>query len=130
LLSLSGIEGKPHDLLVTALVRARMCEELARTIGREDTADIAFTTGLFSVMDALADAPLEEVLANLPLADEIVAALREGADVPGALLSAVVAYERGDADAAEAALPAEAPLAPTYLDALAWSEAALTGITP
>ena len=66
LIVLAGIQGKPHELIVTALVRARMCELLA---GRFDARerDAFFTTGLFSVVDALMDVPMDEVVEWLAL---------------------------------------------------------------
>jgi EAL and modified HD-GYP domain-containing signal transduction protein len=85
-----------HDELVSlALRRARMCEVLAGSALPEER-ETLFTIGLFSVADALLDAPMDEVLDSLPFTDEIKAALlrREGAK--GELLAAVTAYERGD----------------------------------
>src|SRR5206468_10674793 len=58
----AGIEGKPRELLNLALVRARMCELLGPELG-ERSGDQLFTLGLFSVVDALLDAPMHEVLA-------------------------------------------------------------------
>ena len=52
LIVLAGIQGKPHELIVTALVRARMCELLAGHFDARER-DAFFTTGLFSVVDAL-----------------------------------------------------------------------------
>src|SRR5690554_7061498 len=40
--------------------------------------DMYFTAGLFSVLDALLDAPMVEVLERLPLSDELEQALLEG----------------------------------------------------
>ena len=56
-----------------------MCEVLG---GSQDLdgADAAFTVGLFSVADALLDAPMDDVLETLPFSEEIRDALlrREG----------------------------------------------------
>ena len=42
---MAGLDHKPRELLVTAIVRARMCEILARNHGVD--ADSMFTVGLF-----------------------------------------------------------------------------------
>ena len=94
LMALSGQEGRPPELLTLALVRAKMCEALAASLGASPGA--WFTAGLFSSVDLFVDAPLEEVLASLPLSAEIVAALTDRAGRLGAALSAVLAFERGD----------------------------------
>ena len=74
LLALSGIDDKPEELLVTALVRARMCELLAEAYRDHDA---YFTARMFSVIDALIDTPMADVLARLPLPDDLKRALLE-----------------------------------------------------
>jgi EAL and modified HD-GYP domain-containing signal transduction protein len=109
---------KPPELLVTGLIRAKMCE----LIGGADVktaADRYFTVGLFSVLDALLDMPLREVLATLPLASDVKSALTDYSGVLGRTLKHVLDYERGQAgplDDLPAALCKDA-----YLSALRWS---------
>ncbi len=108
-----------HDELVSlALRRARMCEVLAGSALPEER-ETLFTIGLFSVADALLDAPMAEVLSSLPFTEEIQAALlrREGAK--GELLSAVISYERGEFP--ELHSPGVS-LASAYRAALEWAE--------
>src|SRR6185312_33850 len=62
---LAGIEDKPQELIVTALVRARLCELLGPAMG-QGNGDQLFTLGLFSVIDALMDAPMADVLSSIP----------------------------------------------------------------
>ena len=76
LLALSGIDDKPEELLVTSLVRARMRELLAEAY-RERDHDAYFTAGMSSVIDALIDTPMADVLARLPLPDDLKRALLE-----------------------------------------------------
>lgn len=52
-LLLSGVDDKPHELMTTAMVRAKMCELMANRKGLCDE-DVYFTAGLFSVLDAIA----------------------------------------------------------------------------
>ncbi|MFO7273021.1 MAG: HDOD domain-containing protein [Sphaerobacter thermophilus] len=128
LIAMASVEDKPTELMTTAMVRGRMCEMLARA-QRVPNKDMYFTAGLFSVLDALLDAPMAEVLERLPLSDELEQALLDGTGPLGATLQAVLAYERAEWDAID--LPGVEPhvLAAAYLDAIAWAHdmrAALT----
>jgi EAL and modified HD-GYP domain-containing signal transduction protein len=109
LLALAGVEDKPHELLVTALLRARMCELLAPTFG-EPEGEALFTVGLFSVIDALMDASMEEVLASLPFSDDVVQALLHHEGPKGRALHCVLACERGDVEEARRGAAADALL--------------------
>ena len=66
LIALSGIDDKPHELMTVALVRAKMCELLAERLNLPNK-DSYFITGLFSTLDAMMDAPLDQLVENLPL---------------------------------------------------------------
>jgi EAL and modified HD-GYP domain-containing signal transduction protein len=108
-----------HDELVSlALRRARMCEVLAGSALPEER-ETLFTVGLFSVADALLDAPMAEVLESLPFTNEIQAALLRREGPKGELLSAVIAYERGEFPS----LPSPGvSLASAYRAALEWAD--------
>jgi EAL and modified HD-GYP domain-containing signal transduction protein len=97
LLLFSSSENKPHELTVTAMTRARFCEMLAqaKNVSRQHL-DIYFVIGLFSVMDAFFDMPLEKALQGLPLSEEIVNALLWYRGDAGRTLETVIAYEKGD----------------------------------
>lgn len=124
LISLSGAEEKPNELTVTALLRGRLCELIGRRRPAPNAgADAFFTVGLFSVMDAMMDARLEQVLDALPLTEDARVALLERTGPMGDALAAVVAYERGDLATAERRLP-DLPLAELYMSALRWADAA------
>jgi EAL and modified HD-GYP domain-containing signal transduction protein len=125
---LAGLEGKPDELIGTALVRARMCELIAEQSGaRKDQG--YFLTGLFSLLDALVDAPLEEVIDDLPLSDEIVDALVSGRGTQGEILRSVVAYEHGDFAGAELSSVPTEQIAEAYLGAVGWARDAVQGMT-
>src|SRR3989442_3784130 len=51
---LESIEDKPRELMVTAMVRANMCQQLGVAL-RQKNVDQFFTVGLLSVIDALLD---------------------------------------------------------------------------
>lgn len=121
LIALCGTQDTPHELTVTALVRARMCELIGRRDEHGD-AEAYFTVGLFSVVDAIARAPLAQVLERLPLTSEVQLALTRHEGPMGAALAATLAYEGGTP--AQAALHApDVPLTDLYLDAIGWADA-------
>lgn len=120
LIILAGIDDKPHELMVTAMVRAKMCELLAQALGRPGT-DTFFTVGLFSALDALMDSPMEDVLRALPLSDDITAALLQYEGILGAALRCVLAYERGDWQAVSCPGLDSAAIKDAYLRAIAWT---------
>lgn len=96
LLLLSQVDDKPRELLSAALIRAKMCECLST--GKDGLSPSTyFSTGLFSNLDALLDAPMQSVLKQLPLDDTIVSALTGKQNTRlRSCLECVLAYERGD----------------------------------
>jgi EAL and modified HD-GYP domain-containing signal transduction protein len=110
----------PDELVSQALRRARMCEVLAGSALPEER-ETLFTVGLFSVADALLDAPMEEVLETLPFTDEIRAALLRREGPKGELLTAVIAYERGDFSTLSVG-GSDVSLAGAYRAALEWAD--------
>ncbi len=119
LMMISGVDDKPRELLVTTMMRAKMCEELAR--GASSTlAQRSFTVGLFSTLDALLDRELREVLRSLPLHAEIRGALLDHSGELGRQLENVLAYERGAFDELPAEHPSPAELRRAFLSAVRW----------
>lgn len=117
---MSRVENKPRELLVTALVRARMCELMAEALRRTD-AETFFMVGLFSILDALLDQPMEAVIKMLPLADDVNLALLRHEGDSGRMLACVLAYERGDWEGASCPGLAHRTVMDAYLDAVEWS---------
>jgi EAL and modified HD-GYP domain-containing signal transduction protein len=115
---ISALPDVPDELVALGLRRARMCEVLAGSALPEER-DTLFTIGLFSVADALLDAPMSEVLDSLPFTDEIRAALLRREGPKGELLDAVIAYERGDFPTLGTG---DVSLAGAYRAALEWAD--------
>lgn len=95
LIVMAGIPGKPHELMTTAVVRARMCELLAGAMGRSGR-ESYFLTGLLSVLDALLDMPMAEVVRMLPLAEHVARALVSREGELGEVLASVLAFEQAE----------------------------------
>jgi EAL and modified HD-GYP domain-containing signal transduction protein len=112
---------KPRELMTIALIRARMCELLSVTDVRIDAGQ-AFTTGLFSLLDAMLDVPMENLLDQMPLSLPIKLALlnREGA--LGTLLDDVVRYERGQWDGLAERGAVSIDYNSAYLAAMSWAD--------
>ncbi|HEY1567422.1 MAG TPA: HDOD domain-containing protein [Solirubrobacteraceae bacterium] len=114
---LAQIGGKPRELFITALVRARFCQLTGEGESEGAPGSELFALGLFSVVDALTDRPMSSVVQSLPFPPEMREALvnRTGS---GRLLDCVVAMEEGEFRRART-LVARAP--EHYLEALAWT---------
>lgn len=116
---LSTIDDKPHELLITSMLRARFAANLAAGVGRSDVQGF-FAVGLFSVLDALLDLPMERVLAQLPLAEDLRRALLDGLGPLGAAVRCVVAYERGEWDQVRFGQLSRTDIRAAFLDAVGW----------
>ena len=127
LMALADTQDKPDELLVTGLVRARMCELIAADYGEADT-DGYFTTGLFSIVDALMDASLVEVLASLPFSQEVIQALLRYDGPKGEVLRGVLAYEQGNMAELGTLRPTSVPLSELYAQAVEWAGEAGGGL--
>jgi EAL and modified HD-GYP domain-containing signal transduction protein len=90
----SGFDDKPLELARQVLIRARMCELLARNA--TIPADEMFTAGLLSLLDAILDRPLPEILDQLPLSALVREALQGGASRPARIVDTVRHQNRGD----------------------------------
>jgi EAL and modified HD-GYP domain-containing signal transduction protein len=117
---LASIDGKPPELTVTALVRARFCELAGEQLPALSAGEL-FTLGLFSVIDALIDAPMAQVVSMIPFPNEMREALINRRGEMGALLECVTAVEAGDFDRAQSLVCDAADL---YLEALIWANEA------
>jgi EAL and modified HD-GYP domain-containing signal transduction protein len=122
LFMLSDVGEQPHALLVTAMMRAKMCELLARASKAPNPSSF-FTVGLFSTLDALLNAPMERVVRKLPLGEELQQALLERKGPMAEALRCTLAYERGDWDAVECFSLPRAAIKEAFLGAVVWVEA-------
>ncbi|MAD14529.1 MAG: EAL domain-containing protein [Alteromonadaceae bacterium] len=82
-------EGKPAELTVMSLSRARYCELLTEYSNQRDGVSAAFLVGLLSLLDAMLDADIADLMAKLPISqnikDSIV--LRQGEQAKYLMLS-------------------------------------------
>lgn len=123
MLDLAG--DKPAELVVTSLTRARFCELLARPLDLYKRETDLFLLGLLSVMDAILNRPIEDILAGLPVTKEVKAGLLAANNRFCHVLNAAVALERGDWDGLRDCIDYleidEESLQDLYLQAIKWA---------
>jgi EAL and modified HD-GYP domain-containing signal transduction protein len=85
-------------LLMLATTRARLMELLAQRMrpGQRNVADIAFTVGMMSLMDTLFCIPMRDIVEQIPVIDEVRAALLSRTGFFGELLKLAESIERMD----------------------------------
>ncbi|WP_226643316.1 EAL and HDOD domain-containing protein [Mesobacillus subterraneus] len=66
---------KEREIIELSLKRGKLGELIGRKVGREVLASKYFLLGMFSLMDSLLHHPMEELLEDLPLSNELKAAL-------------------------------------------------------
>jgi EAL and modified HD-GYP domain-containing signal transduction protein len=120
-MALSGTGDRPPELLRAALIRAHMCEKLAQQMPAEQR-EMAFTAGLFSLLDAMMEAPMDFVLWHLPLAREISSALLENKGPFATLLEQIRAWEAGNLRGGEVQPQVIRRMAAIYLEATQWAD--------
>ncbi len=117
---LASIDDKPTELTVTALIRARFCERAGESMGIARSSEL-FTLGLFSVIDAMMDAPMHDVVASLPFAEDMRDALVQRRGERGRLLNCVASLESGEYGAVTASVPHAGDV---YMEAIMWANTA------
>jgi c-di-GMP phosphodiesterase len=93
LLAMTGNPNKSSELIQVGLVRAKMCELIANECQLPDK-ESYFVVGLFSILDAILDQPLEEVLKKMPLDETLNNALLNNEGDMGNALQCSVACEK------------------------------------
>jgi EAL and modified HD-GYP domain-containing signal transduction protein len=83
-------------LLMLATTRGRLLELLAHKLrpSQRHVADIAFTVGIMSLMDTLFGMPMPDILAQIPVSDDVTEALMFRAGFFGDLLKLAECIER------------------------------------
>jgi EAL and modified HD-GYP domain-containing signal transduction protein len=89
-------EDKPVELLNISLVRAKFCEFIAEEIGQKRNVHNFFMMGLFSLIDALLDRHMEDVLKDIYIEAEVKTALLGEENIYSDVHNLVIAYEKGD----------------------------------
>ena len=114
-----------HELALTSITRARMCELLAANARTTRPTGSAFLVGLLSLLDVLFEVPMEKILSHIELSDEVTSALLRRGGPLGSPLKLVESYEKADWDGAQQLADAsdvpEDILGNLYIDSLHWA---------
>lgn len=117
---------KPAELVRLAAVRAKFCERLGAASPLRTKPNELFMLGLFSLLDAMLDAPITDILSKIPVSNNIKHALTKKTGPLAKFLHAVMAYERGNRDECALALQMlripEKKIYPLYLDSLEFAD--------
>lgn len=92
ILMAKSIDNKPGELISVAMIRGKMCELIA-TKTQPEIKDQMFIVGLFSVLDALMDMEMIELLDTITLIAPIKMALLDHSGEHGVILEQVLNYE-------------------------------------
>lgn len=118
-------DSKPDYLYNLAILRARFCEMLSERVSTQISPGTGFLTGMFSLLDSLLDQPLDAIVKEMPIEEEVKFALTEGKGILGQILELNKAYEMADWGqvitlAQSLNLPSEAPTE-CYIEAVKWT---------
>jgi EAL and modified HD-GYP domain-containing signal transduction protein len=121
--TLAAGQHKSSELVLSALVRARFCELLSPRIQHGES-DL-FLLGLLSLMDAILEIPMTEVLEKVPIDQETKAILLGGASPLRPLYQLMLAQESGDwertTSLARSLKLTESDVAGIYWQAMQWA---------
>jgi EAL and modified HD-GYP domain-containing signal transduction protein len=126
ILMLSSLSDKPIVVMQNALIRGKMCELLAQSVGQK-TANF-FLIGLLSSLDSILDISLEEALQNLPLGDDIVEAILKHIGIGGEALRCVLGYERWDEGAITFGNVDQKIIGEIYIESINWTTKVMSNV--
>ncbi len=124
ILALTSFADKPDALFQNILIRGKMCELLAEQFDQDPSQ--MFLMGMLSSLDSLLDIPIEEALAQLPMAEEVEQAILYKKGVAGDILAYVVFYEQWELssdDTKQRVKPTN--IREIYLKSISWSREVL-----
>jgi len=114
-------DDRPPSMLIEAMTRARMCEQLGVQRDRAGDSSSLFVTGLFSTLDAITGIEMGELVKDLPLAAPVTQALLSQEGPLGVILREVIDYERGAWTVTAYRGLSPARLRGVYFEAIRWA---------
>lgn len=115
---------KPNELLNYALLRAKFSENIVKKLTCSNLAYDAYILGMMSLLDALLDKDMKDILPEMSLSEEVEKALMGEKNFFRSLLDLVIGYQEGHWDkvndnSVKVGIDFE-NLAEAYLDAIDW----------
>lgn len=118
-------DSKPGELIRASVIRARLCELVGKAGGYGDDCSELFLLGLFSLMDAILDADMGQLMGQLPLSDRLKTALVNKKGDLSEFLTLITCYERGLWNACPGLSDSCHPMkvtVETYAEAIGWAD--------
>ncbi|MGZ8162040.1 MAG: EAL and HDOD domain-containing protein [Methylobacter sp.] len=126
ILALASLSNKSEAVLQNALIRGKMCEQLASLIG--DRPDHFFLIGILSSLDSILDISLEDALNQLPLAPDISSAILNKEGLGGEALKCVINYEHWDILAMTFKDLDQKSIGEAYIQSINWAKEVLSNL--
>jgi c-di-GMP-related signal transduction protein len=117
---------RPPEVIVTSLIRAKMCESLASHAGLSGCDSELFFVGMFSMLDVLIGRPLREILGSMRLSNDVKNTLLGMKSKYREVFELVVNYQNGNWERFERSakkLALNAAIVPKlYLESVDWAD--------
>ncbi len=128
MLLLGKLSDVPRELMVSSLIRAKFCESIAIDSGHRVDKDSYFLVGLFSSLGAFFKAPIAEIVAEMPLADDVIKALIDKKGNMGEALVCLGKIESTHTSHTDLEFQGLgiSEIANTYLSSSAWAQDAIS----
>jgi len=109
------------DLVERTLIRAKMCECLAKLSSNEVNPHQAFTMGIFSSLDAFLNEPMASILSKIQLSEALNEALLHRQGQLGEILKDTINYEEGNFSQLEYSSYGNKNLINAYLESIEYA---------
>ncbi len=110
----------------TAITRGRLCELIGKACLSRGDQDNLFIVGVFSLLPAFLEMPMEQVLERIVIPEKLIDALADRSGIYGPFLALAESVESGNADQMErlagALMVTPQQVSQAHLQALAWVE--------
>jgi c-di-GMP phosphodiesterase len=123
ILTLTSLSSRPNSSIQQFLVRGKMCELLAGQFAVDP--GHMFLIGMFSSLDSLLGMPIENVLQQLPLADDFASAIVNREGIAGKILAYVIAYERWEVSSQDLSQLQPKDIGTIYIQSIEWTNKVL-----
>lgn len=91
---MAGMNAKAREVITTGLIRAQLCHSLTEEL-KSGEPDSGYSVGLLSILDAILNQPMKELVKDLPFPVEMTDALVYRSGPYGANLNLAMALEQG-----------------------------------
>ncbi len=126
-------KNKPEELIKISLIRTRFAESLAKRAKMIQFEHESALMGLFSILDAILDQPMSEVLSEVSLPQSILEVLIYGEGILFPIYELMISYEQGNWPVVEAISETlnieDYSIYHAYREAIKWANDVILNIT-